>query len=357
MQTDSPVYAVITTRVFCRPGCPSRRPLPRNVRFFGSAAEARDAGFRPCLRCRPEASRPPDAGHEKLIGAARCIARASRPPTLAQLAVQAKLSPHHLQRRFKQLFGLSPRQYADAIRSGRVKQRLRAGEPIAPALYAAGFGSSSRLYERAHAELGMTPGRYQRGGDGERIRYAIAPCALGRVLLAGTGRGICRVSLGRDDAVLVAELRREFPRAGIGPAEDERVMGWLTTLLAQLDGAPALRELPVDIRATAFERRVFEELRRIPRGATRSYAEIASAIGAPRAQRAVANACARNPVPLLIPCHRVVRADGSPGGYRFGSDAKRELLERELTGSRARSPRAARATRSGSRRRSSRGAR
>jgi AraC family transcriptional regulator of adaptative response/methylated-DNA-[protein]-cysteine methyltransferase len=324
------VYAVTSTRVFCRPGCPSRRPLQRNVRFFASPEQARAAGFRPCLRCRPERAAPPDPARAKLIEVAQRIARAPQPLTLAQLAGAARRSPHHLQRRFKALFGISPRQCAEAIRSQRIKRRLRSGEPIAAALYAAGFGSSSRLYERAAAELGMTPARYQAGGRGESIGFAVAECALGWLLVAGTERGVCRVALGRAEPVLIDELRREFPHA-----ERERSAqagAWLEALLASLDGPVDLHELPLDLRATAFERRVFEALRRIPRGETRSYVEVARALGDPRAQRAVAGACARNPVPLLIPCHRVVRADGETGGYRFGTRLKQRLLAREAAG-------------------------
>jgi AraC family transcriptional regulator of adaptative response/methylated-DNA-[protein]-cysteine methyltransferase len=322
------VYAVTTTGVYCLPGCASRRPLRRNARLFSTPDEAEAAGFRPCLRCRPEQGPAADPTRAKVLEICRLIREAERTPGLAELGARVRLHPHHLQRTFKRWIGLSPRQYAEAIRAERVKEGLRAGRPIASALYAAGFGSSSRLYERSDAELGMTPGRYRRGGAGERIRYAIVESAVGRLLVAATDRGICRVELGASEDALAKELAREFPQASL-ERDEGALAGWLEPLLAYLGGERPLGELPVDVRATAFQRRVWQALRRIPHGSTRSYRDVAKAIGAGRAVRAVAAACAANPVPFVIPCHRVVRKDGASGGYRLGAKLKRELLELE----------------------------
>jgi O-6-methylguanine DNA methyltransferase len=226
------------------------------------------------------------------------------------------------------VLGLSPRQYADALRIERVKADLRAGRPIASALYGAGFGSTSRLYERAGAELGMTPGRYRKGGEGEEIRYAIIPSPLGHVMVAGTSAGICRVALGEGPHVLEADLRRELPRAVLKSGGPE-LEGWVRPLQEYMSGHSPLPDLPLDIQATAFQRRVWETLREIPEGTTRSYEEVAQEIGEPNATRAVAQACAKNPAAVVIPCHRVVRKDGELGGYRWGPEVKKSLLELE----------------------------
>jgi AraC family transcriptional regulator of adaptative response/methylated-DNA-[protein]-cysteine methyltransferase len=249
--------------------------------------------------------------------------------TLSDLGAHCRMSPWHLQRLFKEVMGVTPRQYADAHRVRRLKDGLQAGESVAGATFDAGYGSSSRLYERAAAELGMTPATYRKGGLGAEIGYAIAACPLGRLLGAATPKGVCFVGIGEDDRALEAELRREFPQAAAIRRDEGRLGSAMATILAFLEGAQPHIDLPVDIRSTAFQRRVWEELRRIPFGETRSYAEIAEALGAPNAARAVGRACATNPVALIVPCHRVVREDGGLSGYRWGLARKRALLERE----------------------------
>jgi AraC family transcriptional regulator of adaptative response/methylated-DNA-[protein]-cysteine methyltransferase len=249
--------------------------------------------------------------------------------TLAELGRHCGMSPWHLQRLFKRVVGVSPRQYADARRLKRFKAGLQQGDGVAAATYDAGYGSSSRVYERAAAALGMTPATYAKGGRGTRIAYAIADSPLGRLLVAMTERGICFVSVGARDGELEAKLRREFPAAAAIDRDDEAMGVAMAALLQLIDGQEPHVDLPLDLRATAFQRRVWEELQRIPTGETRSYAEIARALGQPSAQRAVGNACATNPVPILVPCHRVVRSDGSLGGYGLGVGRKRKLLEQE----------------------------
>ncbi len=325
---DAFIYAVATTGVYCAPGCPSRRPQRRHVRFFDSPGEAEEAGFRACKRCRPS-SPTQDRVHAKVLLACRYIQKHEEgPPTLAEIGAHVGLSPSHLQRVFKRVLGLSPRQYADALRIERVKTDLRAGTPIASALYGAGFGSTSRLYERAYAELGMTPGRYRKGGEGEEIQYAIIPSPLGNVMVAGTRAGICRVALGDGPQELEDDLRRELPRAVLKSGGSE-VESWVRPLGEYLSGQSPLPDLPLDVQATAFQRRVWETLRGIPNGTTRTYEDVAREIGNPRATRAVAQACAKNPAAVVIPCHRVVRKSGELGGYRWGTETKEALLELE----------------------------
>ncbi len=327
------VYAVHTTGVYCRPNCASRRPRRRNVTFFPVPEAAERAGFRACRRCRPGDARAPDAPIDMVRRVCRYIDGGGEeadngPPTLADLGSQVGVSPHHLQRTFKRVMGISPRQYADARRLGRLKAGLRRGDRVAGALYEAGYGSPSRLYERAPAYLGMTPATYAKGGKGARISYAVVDCALGKLLVAATARGICAVSLGDGEAELEAEFRREYPAAEI--ARDDKGVGrWTQALLRHLEGAEPRLDLPLDVRATAFQWRVWEALRRIPLGQTRSYSEIAAALGNPRARRAVGRACATNPVSLIVPCHRAIAQDGGLGGYRWGLERKRALLTRE----------------------------
>ncbi len=318
------VYAVATTGVYCRP----RR---ENVSFYSDPAAAERAGFRPCRRCRPQ---EPNGKAAASLAERACaiIERAlddgEAPPSLAALGEALGLSPFHLQRVFKRQLGISPRDYADAQRLARVKARLRQGDGVTGALYEAGYGSSSRLYERADAQLGMTPGTYRRRGAGAQIRYAIADSSLGRLLVAGTARGICAVMLGEEDAALAAKLEKEFPAAAIG--RDEAALSeWVQQLVAHIEGTAPDLDLPLDLRATSFQWRVWRELKRIPYGATASYREISERIGSPRAARAVARACASNPAALVIPCHRVLRDDGELGGYRWGLERKARLLARE----------------------------
>ncbi len=328
------VYAVRSTGIYCRPSCPSRRPRRGQVAFFPVPAAAELAGFRPCRRCRPGGGGGPDPRVPLVREVCRLIdAHPDEPAALASLAGRVGATPHRLLRAFRGVLGISPRQYRDARRLDRFKAALRVrGAPgrnrVTPALYAAGYGSPSRVYERAHAQLGMTPATYGRGAPDVRIAFTIVPCSLGRLLVAATGRGICRIGLGTSVETLEAELRAEFPAAEIrrdgGP-----LAAWVGTILRYLDGRAGALDLPLDVRATAFQRRVWEALRRIPYGSTRSYAQVARAIGRPRATRAVARACATNPAALVIPCHRVIREDGGLGGYRWGIARKRALLERE----------------------------
>jgi AraC family transcriptional regulator of adaptative response/methylated-DNA-[protein]-cysteine methyltransferase len=250
------------------------------------------------------------------------------PLTLEDLGAALDVSPAHLQRVFKKVAGISPRQYADACRLGRLKELLRGGSTIAGAIYESGYGSSRGLYERASTQLGMTPGAYQRGGHGMALRYTLADCPLGRLLLAATERGVSAVYLGEDDAVLEAALKKEYPAAGI-ERDDDVLRTWLAELLEHLKGERPHLHLPVDVQATAFQWRVWQELQKIPSGSTRTYSEIAEALGQPTAARAVARACATNPISIIVPCHRVVREDGSLGGYRWGLARKRALLDQE----------------------------
>ena len=317
------VYAVRTTGVYCRPSCAARRPRRENVVFFAAAEEAERAGFRACRRCRPKDAAP---GARAVEAACRYLeAHADDGASLADVARAAGLAPAALARAFRRLAGVTPRQYADALRTGRFKGRLRAGEAVAQATYDSGYGSSSRVYER---DFGMTPATYRKGGRGARIAWTVAPCALGRVLVAATDRGICAVSLGDAEDELAAALRREFPHAEL-VRDEGGLEAWTAEVVRRAAGAPPHIDLPLDVRATAFERAVWEELRRIPRGETRAYGEVARALGRPTAARAVARACAANPVALAIPCHRVVRGDGAAGGYRWGEERKRGLLGAE----------------------------
>ncbi len=327
------VYGVTSTGIYCRPSCASRRPNRANVRFFDLPGAAEAAGFRACRRCRPDQAAPRDPQVNAVEQACRAIDRHlddgdDGVPTLRQLADTVGLSPHHLQRTFKRLMGISPRQYAEARRLDRLKQGLKAGEGIAAATYDAGYGSSSRLYEKANRQLGMTPATYARGGRGMAIAFSLADCGLGRVLVAATERGISAVYLGDRDEALVGTLAEEYPNAEIR-RDDQALARWVAVLLAYLDQEGAHPELPLDVQATAFQRRVWQELQRIPYGETRTYGEIATALGQPTAARAVARACATNRVSLAIPCHRVVGRDGALRGYRWGVERKRALLGME----------------------------
>ncbi len=334
------VYGVGSTGIYCRPSCPSRRPRRRVVAFFESPDRAEAAGFRACVRCRPREERVAPAGAGRVLAAARAIdAGDGDRVRLSELARRVGSSPWHLQRTFKRLLGVTPREYAAARRTRRFRASVRHGAPIASATYAAGYGSSSRLYERAAAELGMTPASYRRGAAGERIRYALAESPLGGLLVAATARGICRVALGVSESELVATLRAEFPDAAV-ERDDAGLREALGHVLTRIGGSVPSTSLPLDVRATAFQRRVWAELSRIPHGALASYAEIARRIGAPTAARAVAAACAANPTPIVVPCHRVVRSDGALGGYRLGSTRKQALLEREAAANRVASAKA-----------------
>ncbi len=325
------VYAVRTTGVYCRPSCPSRRPHRRNVEFFEAPADAEAAGYRACLRCAPSSGDGTTA-EKRVRKAVRILEQhPDESITLADLAQRVGLSPFHLQRMFKRIVGVSPRAFQDGLRMGRLRERLRQGDTVSRAAYEAGFGSSRGVYDRAEPALGMTPGEYRRGGRGLHIRWTTAACALGRVLVGSTQRGICSVVIGDADADLKEELDREFP-AAVRTRDDQALRSTLATVLQQIDGAGDATTLPLDLQGTAFQLRVWSALQRIPAGATRSYAEIAAAIGQPTAARAVAQACAANRTAVLVPCHRVVRTDGSTGGYRWGPDRKQRLLEAERDG-------------------------
>jgi AraC family transcriptional regulator of adaptative response/methylated-DNA-[protein]-cysteine methyltransferase len=327
------VYAVRTTGIYCRPSCPSRRPAQRHVVLFATAAEAAQAGYRACKRCQPQAIQHPQAA--VLEAACQFLRKQTGArPTLAQTAHAAGISPGALQRLFRRVLGLSPRQYHAAQRSQRFRQELTKSDPgpvrVTDAIYAAGYGSPSRVYGEAQPSLGMTPAQYRAQGAQQTIRYTTAPCALGQILVASTARGLCSVALGDREAALVAQLQREFPQASI--VQDEAgLASALQQVLSQLSEHPRSAELPLDIRATAFQQRVWQALRQIPRGATISYAQLAASLGQPKAARAVARACAQNPIALLNPCHRVVGSDGSLTGYRWGLERKQRLLEAEKT--------------------------
>ena len=323
------VFAVQTTGIYCRPSCGARRPRREHVQFFGSAEAAESAGFRACRRCRPREASDRELQQALVEKVCRFIeANPDAPLTLDALGRQVAVSPYHLQRTFKRLLGVTPRQYADTCRLAKLKAQLRDNETVASAAYASGYGSSRSLYERTPAQLGMTPGAYRQGGRGMLIVYAIADSPLGRLLVGATARGVCAVSLGDSDGELESALRAEYPAADI--QRDDGALGeWLSALLRHLNGERPRLELPLDVQATAFQRRVWQELQSIPYGSTRTYREIAQALGQPNAARAVARACATNPVSLVIPCHRVVREDGGLGGYRWGLERKRALVARE----------------------------
>jgi AraC family transcriptional regulator of adaptative response/methylated-DNA-[protein]-cysteine methyltransferase len=326
------VYGVRSTSVYCKPSCASRRPRREKVEFFGALEEAEAAGFRACLRCKPREAAAPDPRAELVLRVCRRIEeREGATPSLEELGAESGVSPHHLQRTFKSLTGITPRQYAAALRLRLFKSRVREGADLTAAIYDAGYGSSSRLYESASERLGMTPATYRRKGKGMKITYAIADSRLGRLLVAATGRGVCSVQLGDADEELEAALAAEYPAAEIS-RDEARLGDTIEGILRHLEGSRPDLGLPLDLQATAFQLRVWEELRRIPYGSTRSYAEVAEAIGRPTATRAVARACATNPVALVTPCHRVVRTGGALGGYRWGVGRKERLLEQERAG-------------------------
>lgn len=322
------VFAVVTTGVYCRPSCPARRPLRQNVRFYPDPQAAETAGFRACKRCRPRAERPDPA--RELAEAARDYLeeRLDETVTLAHLAEAVGASPWHLQRTFKRFFGASPQGYVNARRLDRVRSTLREEDDVTTALYEAGFTSASQLYAQSDRKLGMTPGSWRQGGRGVRVRFATAPSPIGRVLVAATDRGVCSVLLGEGDRELESELRDELPAAAIERGGPE-LSSWVEEVLRRVAGASPSRELPIDTPGTDFQRRVWAALAEIPRGETRSYGEIATGLGRPQAARAVARACATNRVAVVVPCHRVVRASGELGGYRWGAERKRRLLAGE----------------------------
>lgn len=320
------VYAVETTTIYCRPSCPSRRPLRKNVRFLSSAAAAEKLGYRACRRCQPAAALGPAEAVVERVRA--LLVNTESPPTLAELGQKLSLSPSYLQRLFKQHTGVSPKAYVDAQRFQQLKEALRTEDGVSAAMYAAGYQAPSRAYEKTRARLGMTPSAYRRGGAGQRVAYAVGESALGRTLVATTALGVCRVAFGVSDEALLAELRAEYPQAEVVPAgpEEER---WVQEVVRRVDAPGTSPTVRLDVQGTAFQLRVWKALQRIPVGQTASYADVARAIHAPRAVRAVARACASNPVAVLVPCHRVVRSDGALGGYRWGVARKERLLATE----------------------------
>jgi AraC family transcriptional regulator of adaptative response/methylated-DNA-[protein]-cysteine methyltransferase len=323
------VYAVRSTGIYCRPSCPSRQPRRDNVRFYCDADAAEADGFRACKRCKPREAVPGDRAASLVKRACAFIdARIDGPPTLEELARHLGLSPFHVQRTFTRVMGVSPRAYADERRLGRLKHRLKRGAGVTDALYESGYGSSSRLYETAKAKLGMTPATYGRGAKDVRIDYAIVSSALGPMIVAGTPRGLSYVAFDDDEAALEAALRSEYPHATL--ARDDGGLGrYVKPIVAHVAGRPQSFALPLDVQATAFQRRVWQALQAIPVGETRTYQQLANRVGAPKAARAVGSACARNPVSIVVPCHRAIRRDGTMGGYAWGLKRKERLLAME----------------------------
>jgi len=322
------VYAVRSTGIFCRPSCPSRKPNRELVEFFDTPADAERAGFRACRRCHPSAAPSTDPWIEKIRRACVYLSNVEGHPSLANLANRLGGSPYHLQRNFKRIVGVTPREYAEACRLRAVKGKLKAGGDVTNAMLDAGYGSAGRFYERAAPRLGMNPRTYQRGGAGMSIRYTIVGSPLGRLLVAATPRGVCAIAMGDSDRDLTEGLQRCHPAASI--EKDRRGLSrWTRAVLARLKGKQPRVDLPVDVQATAFQWQVWNALAAIPSGTTRSYSDVAAAIGRPGAARAVARACATNPVAIVIPCHRVVPGQGGTGGYRWGAERKKALLRKE----------------------------
>ncbi len=319
-------FAVRSTQIYCRPSCPARRPLRKNTLFFRTTDDAESQGFRPCRRCRPKHQ---DSGTALVQRVAAVLARTDEESVrLGSLALQVNSSPAQLRRAFRRATGLSPKEFEQAFRLERFKKMLRGGSSVTEALYACGYGSSSRLYEKTDAQLGMTPASYRKGGEGMQIGYTVANTSLGKVLVAATERGVSAVYLGENERTLVEELRKEYANAEIVRA-GEGNENWLKEIVRRVEGNAPSVELPLDVQATAFQRRVWQELQKIPRGTTRTYTQVAKSMGKPRSVRAVARACATNPVSIVVPCHRVIRSDGALAGYRWGLSRKEKLLERE----------------------------
>lgn len=322
------VYSVKTTGVYCRPSCAARLARPENVSFHETGAEARAAGFRPCKRCKPEEASLAEQHRETIAAVCRMIESVEVEPSLQELADSAGLSTYHFHRLFKSITGLTPKGYASAHRSKRMRRELEKGNSVTEAIFEAGFGSSSRFYEKTNGVLGMTPTDFRQGGAKIEIRFAVAECSLGSILVAQSKRGICAILLGDDPDELARDLQDRFPNANFKGGDEEfeklvaKVISFVETPGIGLD-------LPLDVRGTAFQQRVWQALRKIPVGETVSYSELAERIGSPKAVRAVAGACAANKLAVAIPCHRVVRNDGGLSGYRWGVERKRDLLKRE----------------------------
>ncbi len=322
------VYAVSSTGIYCKPSCASRRPRRDRVVFFDAPADASRAGYRACKRCRPDAVNAVDPWIDKIRRACVYLANVDGHVSLAHLAGRLGGSPYHFQRSFKRIVGVSPREYADACRLEKVKRGLRKGSRVTDAMIEAGYGSSSRFYERAASKLAMAPQAYGRGGAGMEIAHAVVDSPLGRLLVAATARGVCAVYMGSSDAALVRDLEAEYPAAAL-TASHAGLKRWAAEIVRHLEGRRPRLDLPLDVQGTAFKWQVWNALSKIPYGETRTYKDVAASIGRPSAVRAVAHACATNPVSLVIPCHRVVRAGGGLAGYRWGLSRKKALLAAE----------------------------
>ncbi len=321
--------AVRTTGIYCRASCPARQPKRENVAFYDIPEAAERDGYRACLRCKPNEIAPIDPGQIMVQRVCALIANYEDGiPTLDQLAAETGISPHHLQRRFKAIMGVSPRAYSDEVRRRRVRALLKEGNGVADATYGAGYGSSSRLYENAGHWLGMTPASYAKGGRGAHMRYSLTDTPLGRMILAATERGVAFLGFGDDDGVLEAELRGEFPHARI-VHDNGALHDWVGSVMESFDHQVPCMDLPLDVLSTAFQAQVWQALRAIPPGETRTYGEIAATLGKPAAARAVGRACATNPVSLVVPCHRAVGANGALTGYRWGVERKKTILASE----------------------------
>ncbi len=319
-------YGVLSTGVYCRPSCPSRRPKADGVRFFDTVRQAEEAGFRACLRCRPQGIAPVASLVRKVTEYVE--SHPDSTVTLQDLGTAAGVSPFHLQRTFKKATGITPKAYIRERRAERFGRRLPEASSVTAAIYDAGFGASSRAYEQAGEELGMTPVKRRKRGEGITVRYTIAPTEFGELLVAATGRGVCAVRLGDRSEELETEFRKDFARAEL-VRDDGELVNVIDQIMVLIGSSTPHPEIPVDVKATAFQRRVWDYLRAIPRGETRSYSQVAADMGMPRSTRAVARACALNEVALIVPCHRVVGANGNLTGFRWGVERKRKLLERE----------------------------
>jgi AraC family transcriptional regulator, regulatory protein of adaptative response / methylated-DNA-[protein]-cysteine methyltransferase len=323
-------YAVKTTGVYCRPSCAARTPRPENVTFYASAEAAEKAGYRPCKRCRPSGTSLAEEQARRVGELCQWLEGAEPTPTLAALAKRAGWSVYHLHRVFRAVTGLTPRAYVAGRRAERVRAKLGQTRTVTEAIYDAGYNSSGRFYEQANGVLGMTPRTFRAGGASAEIRFAIGECSLGSILVAASARGVCAISMGDDPQKLARDLEDRFPRAELigGDADFERLVA---RVVGMIEAPQVGFDLPLDVRGTAFQERVWRALRKVPAGSTATYTEIAKRIGVPGAARAVALACAANPLAVAIPCHRVVRANGDVSGYRWGVERKRALLRREKT--------------------------
>jgi len=319
------VYGVSTTGIYCRPGCPSRLAKPEHVSFYDDAAAAEAAGFRACLRCRPGL---PEAQVELVTRACRLLEQAEEFPDLASLAAEMGLSKHHFQRVFKAVTGLTPKAYTQGLRAGRLRTALAGQQPVTQAIYAAGYQSQSRFYEESGQLLGMSASQYRAGGERVRIQFALGESSLGAILVARSERGLCAILMDDEPEVLVADLQLRFPKAEL-VGGDRDFEQWVAQVVGFVESPRLGLALPLDIRGTAFQQRVWQALTEIPPGTTASYADIAARLEHPKAVRAVAGACAANALAVAIPCHRVVRSDGGLSGYRWGVERKRQLLARE----------------------------